>query len=207
MSRVRLNIKSVEKRREWRGSLARERCNHLVKTRLLCREESRETSRAATPIPIPVGLWTCCHLVSLSSRIILALSLFSAKYSRSLPSFPFLDSVDTVDEKSWNGAWHDPGCEISFFGKSLESEKVGWEVWYEEKRVAVEKYIFSRGFETRLEETGTDFTTTLARRNRKTARGATVLFSSEIFARNSRGRSVEDAIAEIFHEQQCTVAR
>lgn len=42
----------------------------------------------------------------------------------------------------------------------------------EEKRVTVGKYIFSRGFETRLEET--DFTTTLARRNRKTARGATV---------------------------------
>lgn len=44
----------------------------------------------------------------------------------------------------------------------------------EEKRVTVGKYIFSRGFETRLEETETDFTTTLARRNRKTTRGATV---------------------------------
>lgn len=58
----------------------------------------------------------------------------------------------------------------------MESEKsrVGGKFGGEEKRVTVGKYIFSRGFETRLEETETDFTTTLARRNRKTARGATV---------------------------------
>lgn len=65
MSRVRLNIKSVEKRREWRGSLARERCNHLVKTRLLCREE-------ASPIPIAVCL---------ADHRPPPLSLFSANFS------------------------------------------------------------------------------------------------------------------------------
>lgn len=158
----------------------RARCNHLVKTRLLCREESRETSRPATPIPIPVGLWTCASRLAFLSVHPLSHSRFSPPNNLArFRSFSLLDSVAivTLDEKSWNGAWHDLGFFFFFFsGKSLKSEKsrVGGKFGGEEKRVTVGKYIFSRGFETRLEETETDFTTTLARRNRKTARGATV---------------------------------
>lgn len=120
MSRVRLNIKSVEKRREWRGSLARERGVTSQNTPVVPGGEPRDGSRPATPIPIPVGLWTCASRLAFLSVHPLSHSRFSPPNNLArFRSFSLLDSVAivTVDEKSWNGAWHDLGFSFFFFWK------------------------------------------------------------------------------------------